>query len=148
MPVVLKYLLGTQTTLATTALNSQANNALVSCTVFDNTVGGAGDGYTLCDVELFVTFGTNPTAATGVSLWLLTTQDGTNYEDGDSSTTPARPPDFVFPVRAVTTGQRIIRRGVLTHGKFTPLLKNDGTGQAFAASTNTLKIRPVTPEGV
>jgi hypothetical protein len=146
--VVEKLLLGSQTTLATTALNSQANNALVACTVFDNTIGQTGDGYTLCDVELFVTFGTNPTANTGFALWFLGTQDGTNYEDGDSSTTPARLPDAVFPVRAVTTAQRIIRRMRLPWGKVTPLLKNDGTGQSTAASGNTLKVRPVTREVV
>ena len=148
MATTAKYLLGSQTTLATTALNSLANNALVACTVFDNTVGQTGDGYTLCDVELVCTFGTNPTANTGVALWFLTTQDGTNYEDGSASLTPGRMPDCVFPVTVSTNAQRIIRRVLLPWGKLTPLLKNDGTGQAFAASANTLKIRPVAEQMV
>ncbi len=143
-----KLLLGSITSLATTALNSQSNNALVSCTVFDNTIGQTGDGYTFCDVELVVTFGTNPTANTGFSLWFLSAPDGTNYEDGSSSVTPARIPDVVFPVRAVTTLQRINRRVYLPWGLITPLLKNDNTGQATASSANTLKIRPVTRESV
>ncbi len=146
--VVTKQLLLAQTPLATTALNSQANNALVACTVFDNTIGQTGDGSLEGDFELIVTFGTNPTAGTGFSLWLLVANDGTNYEDGSSSITPARFPDITFPVRAVTTAQRINRRCTLPAGKFTPLLKNDGTGQSIAASGNILNIRPTTPEGV
>lgn len=139
-----KYLLGTQTSLLTTGLNSLANNALAISGAFDNTVGQTGDGYTLCDLELVVTYGSAPTANTGVTVWLLGSQDGTNYEDGDASTTPARLPDAVFPLRAVTTAQRIIRRVSLPHGLMKALLLNDGTGQAMAASGNTLKIRPVT----
>lgn len=147
MPAVVeKYLLGTQTTLLSTGLDSLANNGLAISAEFDNTIGAAGDGYTLCDVELVVTYGSAPTA--GVALWFLGTQDGTNYEDGDASVTPAKLPACVFPLRAVTTAQRIIRRVALPWGKLKALLKNDGTGQAMAASGNTLKIRPVTRESV
>ena len=146
--VVTKQLLASPTTLATTALNSQANNALVACTVFDNTIGQTGDGYEEADFELIVQFGTNPTASTGFSLWLLVANDGTNYEDGSSSVTPARAPDVMFPVRAVTTVQRINKRCAIPAGKFTPLLKNDGTGKTTASSGNILNIRPVTREAV
>lgn len=148
MPTVTKFLLGSATTLLSTGLNSLANNALVAGTVYDNTVGQTGDGYTLCDVELVVTYGSAPTANTGVSVWFLANLDSTNYEDGDASTTPARAPDLVFPLRAVTTAQRVIRRASLPWGLIKVLLKNDGTGQTMAASGNTLKIRPVTFEGV
>lgn len=148
MATVEKWLLGTQTSLLTTGLNSLANNARAISAAFDNTIGQTGDGYTLCDVELVVTYGTAPTANTGCSVWFLGSQDGTNYEDGDASTTPARAPDVVFPLRAVTTAQRIIRRVWLPWGLMKVLLINDGTGQAMAASGNTLKVRPVTREGV
>jgi hypothetical protein len=143
-----KYLLGSQTSLLTTELNSLANNGTAIGSAYDNTVGQTGDGYTRCDVELVVTYGSAPTANTGVTFWLLGTQDGTNYEDGDNSTTPGRLPECVFPLRAVTSAQRIIRRIWLPWGKFKPLVKNDGTGQAMAASGNTVKIRPVTRQGV
>lgn len=147
--VVEKLLLGSQTSLLTTGLNSLANNSLAVSSAFDNTIGQTGDGYVLCDLELVVTFGTNPTAGTGIAVWFLQTQDGTNYEDGDASTTPARAPDAVIPVRASTSAQRIIVKHVdMPPGLFKALLKNDGTGQAFAASGNTLKIRPYTREGV
>src|SRR4051812_13004672 len=104
MSVTEKYTLGSIATLLSTGLNSLANNSLAVSSAYDNTQGGGGgDGYTLCDLELVVTFGTNPTANTGVSVWFLAVPDGTNYEDGDASTTPARAPDVVFPLRAVTT---------------------------------------------
>lgn len=148
MPSTEKYLLGSQSNLLTTELNSLANNGLAIGSAYNNTQGQTGDGYTLCDLELVVTYGSAPTANTGVSFWFLTTQDGTNYEDGDGSTTPARLPDCVFPLRAVTTAQRIVRRVVLPWGLFKPLVKNDGTGQAMAASGNTVKIRPVARQGV
>jgi hypothetical protein len=139
-----KYALGAQTTLLSTGLNSLANNAQAISAAFDNTQGQTGDGYTLCDLELVVTYGGAPTANTGVSVWLVGSQDGSNYEDGDASVTPARLPDVVFPLRAVTTAQRVIRRVWLPWGLVKAVLRNDGTGQAMAASGNTLKIRPVT----
>lgn len=143
-----KLLLASQTSLMTTGLNSLANNGLVLGSAFDNTIGQTGDGYVLCDLELVFTHGSNPTAGTAHSFWFIQTQDGTNYEDGDASTTPGRPPDVIFPVRAVTSAQRVIRRTWLPPGIWKPLLKNDGTGQAMAASGNTLKVRPVTSQGV
>jgi hypothetical protein len=143
-----KYLLGSQTTLLSTELNSLTNNSLAVGSAFDNTQGQTGDGYTLCDLELVVTYGVAPTASTGCTLWLLGTQDGTNYEDGGSSVTPARLPEAVFPLRAVNTAQRIIRRVWLPWGKWQPQLKNDGTGQTMASSGNTLKVRPVTRQAV
>lgn len=149
MAVVEKYLLGTNTSLMTTELNSLANNALAAASgSFSNVVGGAGDGAPLAYVELVVTFGTAPAANAGVSLWLLARPDGTNFEDGSSSVTPARAPDVVFPLRAVTTAQRVARLVQLPPGVLSPLIKNDGTGQAFASSSNTLKLLPCSYEGV
>ncbi len=147
--VVEKLLLGAQASLLTTGLNSLANNGLAAAAAFDNTIGQTGDGYTLCDLELVVTYGTAPAASTGCAVWFCRAQDGTNYEDGyDASLTPGRPPDLVLPLRAVTTAQRIVVEALLPPGKFTAVLKNDGTGQSMAATANTLKIRPFTREAV
>lgn len=149
MPTTEKYLLGSQTTLLSTGLNSLANNGLAISSAFDNTQGQAGDGYTLCDLELVLaSIGAAYTANTAIAVWLLGSQDGTNYEDGDASTTPAKLPSATFPVRAVTAAQRIVRRVWLPFGKCKALLKNDGTGQSFASSGNTLIIRPVARQGV
>jgi hypothetical protein len=102
----------------------------------------------MAEVELVVSFGTAPTVGTGISVWWLQKPDGTNAEDGGTSVTPARPPDVVVPVRAVTGAQRIVVDAGIPPGPFRPLLRNEGTGQAFAASGNTLKIRPFTYDGV
>lgn len=151
MAVVEKYLLGSVSTLVTGAnLQNLANNTPVAGSAYDNTVGQTGDGYTLCDLELYLDgFGSAVTAGSAFSLWFLGMQDGTNAEDGSASVTPARAPDVTFPLRAVSTAQKINRRAVMPFGKVTPLVKNDGTGQALNNNTNSyLKIRPVTRQGV
>jgi hypothetical protein len=141
MPTV-KDIRGTATTALSTGLNSLANNALVASSAI--TLSTGEPGYQRCEAELVVTYGTAPTANTACVVWLLREIDGTNYEDGSSTVTPSRNPDLVFPLRAVTTAQRIVVTGDLPPGSFVALLRNDGTGQAMAASGNTLKIRPVT----
>jgi len=141
MPTV-KDIRGTSTTVLSTGLNSLANNALVASSAI--TLSTGEPGYQRCEAELVVTYGTAPTANTACVVWLLREVDGTNYEDGSSTVTPSRNPDLVFPLRAVTTAQRIVVTGDLPPGSFVALLRNDGTGQAMASSGNTLKIRPVT----
>lgn len=148
MATILKNLLGSQTTLITTG-SSTANNSLAVGSSFNNTIGQTGDGYTMCDVEFVGSYTVAPAANTGITVWFLGTQDGTNYEDGDGTiggsadTTPSRLPDVVFPLRAVTGSQRIIRRILMPWGKFKPLMKNDGTGQSLSSGA-ILNIRPVT----
>lgn len=132
---------GTLDTALSTELNSLANNSLA---IKASVLTLASAQYLLAEVELVVTFGVTPTANTGISVWFLREVDGTNYEDGSASITPARAPDVVLPIRAVTSAQRITVQCMIPPGSFYPLLKNDGTGQAFAASGNTLKIRPIT----
>jgi len=141
MPTV-KDVRGTATTALSTGLNSLANNALVASSAI--TLSTGEPGYQRCEAEIVVTYGTAPTANTACVVWLLREVDGTNYEDGSSTVTPSRNPDLVFPLRAVTTAQRIVVTGDLPPGSFVALLRNDGTGQAMAASGNTLKLRPVT----
>ena len=141
MPTV-KDIRGTATTALSTGLNSLANNALVTSSAI--TLSTGEPGYQRCEAELVVTYGTAPTANTACVVWLLREIDGANYEDGSSTVTPSRNPDLVFPLRAVTTAQRIVVTGDLPPGSFVALLRNDGTGQAMSASGNTLKIRPVT----
>lgn len=142
-----KYLRGTNTSIFTTELNSMANNALVisSAITFSETL------YTMCEVEFLTgaAFGTAPTANTGMSIWFLRESDGTNYEDGGTSLTPARPPDCVLPLENQnSSAQRLIREAKLPPGAPKILIKNDGSGQALPSSGNTLKIRPFTFQDV
>ena len=145
-----RYRLGTIATVMSTELNSLANNTnVLASSAYDNTPAtGAGDGFTACEIELVCSFGTAPTAGTALSVWFLQQPDGTNYEDGGVGVTPARLPDVVLPLRAVTGTQRVVMEVSMPAGVVTPLLRNDGTGQSLASSGNTVKIRPYTVDGV
>jgi hypothetical protein len=145
MATTQKWSRGTADTVLTTEMNSLANN---SNAVKSSAVSPTSAGYALVEVELYVTFTVAPTANTGVSIWFLKEIDGTNYEDGSASITPTRNPDVVFGVRSTTNAQRLIKTCVLPAGSFKPLVRNDGTGQAFAASGNVLKIRPYSLQSV
>ena len=138
-------LLGTNDSVMTTELNSLANNALVASSAITIT----STGFLLAEFELYIAgMGGTPTANTSFDLWLLRRPDGTNYEDGGASVTPTRGPDVWFPIRAVSTAQRIVRVCELPPGLFIALIRNGGTGQALAATANTLKVRPYTTQGL
>jgi hypothetical protein len=157
MATVEKYLLGSVLTLLSTELNSLASSTTAGAIssvggtsgLFNNTVGGGSmDGYTLATLELSLAAPAGAlTANTAANVWFLSTVDGTNYEDGSASVIPARLPDAVFPVRAVSTAQRILRRALLPQGNWYVLIQHN-TGQTWNASGNTLKVVPATPEMV
>lgn len=132
---------GTRDTLLSTEMNSLANN---SQAVHASSVTPTSTSFQLGQYELNVTFGTAPSANTSIFVWLLQETDGTNFEDGSASVTPTRNPDLVFSVRAVTTAQRIACIAELPPGPIRALVRNNGTGVAFASSGNTLTVRPYT----
>lgn len=137
----ISQLSGTIQTVLDTALNSMANNALV----LSGEITLTSLNYLEAEIELYIAgMGGTPTANTAFVLWILRALDGTNYEDGGTSVTPARLPDAFFTVRAVSTAQRLRARVKLPPGAMKFLLKNDGTGQALASSGNTLKVKPLT----
>ncbi len=131
--------------IATTELNSLANNAGVLGAEYDNSAGL----YRFGVFELNVTFGTNPTAGNTVDLYLIPAPDGTNYDDAVTGASGAAPiTTYVggFPVRAVTTAQKVpLGLGLtlinLPPTKFKAFLLNK-SGQAFPASGSTLKLVP------
>jgi hypothetical protein len=132
---------GTIQTLLSTEMNALANdtNAVHATSV---TITSAT--FTRCELELLVEFGVAPTANSSIVLWLLREIDGTNFSDGTASVIPTIVPTAFFPLRAVTTAQRIIVIADLPPGPVRPLIRNEGTGQAFAATGHTLKVRPFT----
>ena len=156
MPTTEKYAVaGSWTTVLSTELNSLANNSnavssvLGGTGVFDNTQGGVGDGYTLCEIEYSFSFAVAPTANTAVVLYFLKRlSDGSSYSDGSSSVTPVGAYSITLPLRAVTGQQTDVRHAWLPMGVMKFLARNDGTGQALASSGNTVKIRPTTRAGV
>lgn len=135
----IKYKAGSLATVMTTALNSLADDARALSGEVDNTT--ALDFWD--DLELLVTYGTAPDAGAVVECYVVPSVDGTNYTDGSGSVEPpATTFAGVFPLRAVTSAQRVALRGVqLPPGKFKYLLKNTA-GQAMASSGNTLKRLP------
>lgn len=150
-----EWILGTQIpAIAGSALSALANNALVLGSAINNLQGGGGGGGdTLCRVVLNYEFAVAPAANTGISVWFLKNTDGSTgsaFEDGGTSVTPARSPDVVFPVVADTNPHSVARDVLLPSGFSKPLLKNDGTGQAFATSTtlSNLLITPFTAQAV
>lgn len=142
MPANVLYKAGTTVeTILSTGLNSLANNARAMSAAITITDTLYIDG----ELELYISgMGGVPTANTTLNVWFLRQIDATNYEDGDASTTPARNPDAFFPIRAVSTAQRIVRVVTLPPGVFKVLIINAGTGQALAAADNTLKLKPHT----
>lgn len=141
----------TATTLLSTEFNSLANGSNTSAGSAVNNVQATANlnGYTRAKIELYLAaYSGTPSANTSINVWFLRTVDGTNYEDGSSSVTPARNPDVVIPVNATASGpQRIIRECFLPVGSFKPLAKNT-IGISLAGSGNTLKILPNTDQGV
>lgn len=142
MPTV-KNIAGTITTVLSTALNSLANNSNVLSSAITLTAGDVG--YRFGEWELYIASSAAAmTANTAFVGWIIQAIDGTNDEDGGTSVTPARTPDLIFAVRAVSTAQRLTWTSELPTGSFKVLLRNDGTNQAIASSGNTLKVRPKT----
>ena len=120
--------------------SSLANNAAALSSAITIT----DTGHILADVKFNGTWGTAPTANTGLSCWLVREDGSGNYEDGDATpTTPARAPDFVIPVRAVNSAQVVVVQVVLPPGVFKMLVLNDGTGQTLNSGW-TVKAIPYT----
>jgi hypothetical protein len=121
-------------------------NALASSTgkAISSAIDNSSNGDLFDDLQLTVTFASAPTAGTVVELYLLPSIDGgTDYADGSTSVL-AQSSLFVggFAVRAVTTIQKMILRGVaLPPGLFKYLVQNT-TNQAFPATGSTLERNP------
>jgi len=92
------------------------------------------------DVEIYLasvdlSAQTNP----AIYIWLLARTDGSNFEDGSDTVTPARAPDKIVPLREVNDAQRVFARLLLTTPDQGKLLIKNKTGVALASSGNTVK---------
>lgn len=130
---------GTQDTWLTSSSNI-ANNGLVLSSAVSLTNPGHLYGY--CTLNAASWSGT-VAVGSAVSAWLLVSTDGgTTYPDGDGSTTPARPPDIVFPLRNVSTAQIVDARvDRMPLGSFKILAKNDGTGVTINGATTAWTVK-------
>jgi hypothetical protein len=115
-------------------LKNLANNAAVLGPELD--FSGAGERHQFVALELLVRGASAFTAGGYAAVWFLRAVDGTTYEDGDASVTPARDSDVILPVRAVSTAQRIAQANIpLPPFKTKFLVQNKG-GQAFTNTDN------------
>lgn len=142
MSIIKQELYGTIVSCMTTELNSLANNAYAISGALGSDATTAAFLYG--DFELAWTQAATPAADTLIDLFLVRSADGTNYEDGSASLVPgANTYVGSFQLRAVSTAQRKVIRDVrMPPGLYKCIIFNNGTGTAFAASGNTLKVRP------
>lgn len=128
------------TNLLTTELNALADDASVLSAAIDNT-DGAGNGAHWLALELAVAEQAGARDADAhVAVYLLKSlDDGTTFDYGDASNAPpttAWVGNFVLDAAVTARASNIIVPAPT--GKFKVLVTNV-TGQAFAATTNTLK---------
>ncbi len=127
-------------TVLTTELNSLANGSYTAAsTAIDNT----SNCYLFADFELVLAAqGSARSAGATVSLYIVSSLDGTNYGDAPVSGTTS--PSVVWSLDAATTARRLSgpesKDVPIPPGKFKIYALNS-TGQALAASANTVSIR-------
>ena len=125
-------------TALSTGLNSLADNDTNISAAIDN----SSNLHLFMDVEVYLasvdlSAQTNP----AVYIYVITSLDGTNYEDGSDSVVPPQMPTRIAALRAVNGAQRRVVRGIaITPGLFKIVVENQ-SGAALAASGNTVKYR-------
>lgn len=129
---------GNPISIMTTELNSLTSTGSALSSAVDNDT----DLDLYMDIEGLFTFGTGPTAGSVLEVYLVSSLDATNFEDG-STTGPIVPANgYVgcFVLRSVTTAQRMIIRGVaVPPTDFKLMVVARTTGQTAAASGNTVR---------
>lgn len=125
-------------TVLDTGLNALANAAAATSATISNDQTTELDQY--ADFELAFTMNVAPTADRALSLYIVRSVDGTNFEDGTAARPPRNGWAGAFPSAASTAAQRVVVSGVLLPpGDFRVLLVNE-TGQSLSASGHTLKM--------
>lgn len=134
----LEEVLGTTATIITGAnLNALASGSLVLGAAFSNVIGdSAGGGFPLATLKLHLS---SMTVSAGgvVDGWFLTAADGSTYEQGGTSVTPQRAPDFSIQIVPQTAVVDVELRNVMMPICATVkcLLRNNALGAATPSDT-------------
>lgn len=132
----------TEDTGLSTELNSAADAALDIGSAIDNSTGK----YPYCAVELdFASVNLSGETDPNYKVWFIKSIDGgSNYEDGDASTEPKRPPDVIIPLREASSTHTVIIDDIPCPNEYFKVLGKNDTGQTLAASGNTIMIHRYT----
>lgn len=137
----------TPTEIMTTQLNTLINNTI---TTASTTINNDTDLDMYYWLELNVTFGTAPSdTVPTVDVYKAESLDGTNFQSDPVTGGTDCMHQFVgsFPVRKVTSAQRLIIGPFLMGPNDHKLFLDNQTGQSTASSGNTLDFKPANPEG-
>ena len=111
MATTFKWVAGEgQTTALSTELNALGNGNTALSAAIDNLAGL----YLYMDIAISLVSAAF-VAASYISVYLICSLDGTNYEDGSAGTPgviPARPPDAIIPLRLLTGAQAVVITGI------------------------------------
>jgi hypothetical protein len=137
MPGDLKWKADAITTLLSTELNALGSGGTGSAlgTAYNN----ASSLNLWGDFWLSVTFGVAPTADTTVDLYIVPATDGSNYNDGGTSTQPVNFYRGSWSLRAVTAHSLTIHGVMLPPVPFKIFIVN-GSNQAFPGSGSTVQM--------
>jgi len=135
---------------ASTYLSTELNSLLNGANKLGAEVDNSTNLYMFEDLEIYIatldlSAATNP----HIKIYLLISQDGTNYPDGSDSIDPVETNAvYSAALRKANSAHRAIIRGVvLPPGKFKYLIQNQA-GADLPASGNTLKRRSYNTQSV
>lgn len=138
----IKWLLSTRSGNPISAMTTELNSLASTGSALSSAIDNDTDGDIYMDVELSITYGTNPTAGSLIELYVVRSLDGSTFEDG-STTGPVVPANGLvgsFVLRATTSTQVMIIPGVAVPPKeFKLMVVAKTTGQTAASSGNTLR---------
>ena len=127
-------------TALSTGLNSLINDDTNISAAIDNT----SNLVLFMDIEVYLgSVDLSAQSNPAIYIYVITSLDGTNYEDGDDSTVPPQMPTRIVALRvgvSAMTQRRVVRGIVVPPGLFKILAQNK-TGVTLAATLNTVKYR-------
>ena len=125
-------------TALSTSLNALADNDTEISAAIDNT----SNLHLFMDVEIYLP-AVNLTAVDNpaIYIYIITSLDGTNYEDGSNAIVPPQSPTRIAALREVNANQRRVVRGIAIPPALFKILVENQTGAALAGTLNTVKYR-------